>query len=167
VTATRRVPVSPAHFALVDAADYEAVIAAGPWHLLKGHNGKLYAYGGGSRYMHRLIAQTPTGMETDHVNGDGLDNRRCNLRVATPSQNSANMGKPRRPDGSPPASQFKGVCWDKTRSKWMARITVLGKCRNLGRFDCERDAALAYDRAASAAWGEFALLNFSDASVAA
>lgn len=158
---TKRVPVSKSHFAEVDAADYANVVAAGPWQLLRGHNGKLYAHNK-RWYMHRLIAQTPPGMETDHINGDGLDNRRSNLRVATPSQNSANMGKPRRPDGSPHTSRFKGVSWDKSRSKWQSKICVQGKCRNLGRYDSEVLAARAYDRAALAAWGDFAAVNFPD-----
>lgn len=159
--AVRRIPVGDSNFALIDAADAE-LIQGHRWNLLKGHNGKLYASSKARIYMHRLIAGTPVGCETDHINGDGLDNRRANLRVATPSQNRANMGKPARPDGSAHTSRFKGVSWDKARGKWISRIGVNGVSRNLGRYDIEEQAARAYDLAAIAAWGEFALVNFSE-----
>jgi hypothetical protein len=157
----RRVPVGHDHFALIDAADYP-LVAYFNWYLLRGHNGKLYAYTNGAIYMHRLIAGTPAGCETDHENGDGLDNRRVNLRPATRSQNKGNMGKPRRPDGSAHTSQYKGVIWDKARSKWLAKICRHGVTKNLGRYDDEADAARAYDAAAAEHFGEFARLNFPE-----
>jgi hypothetical protein len=150
------------YYALVDAADHD-VVAGYRWRVLNGHNGKLYActmVAGLCVYMHRLVALTPDGYETDHINGNGLDNRRVNLRSATPSQNSANMWKPRRPDLSQHSSRYKGVSWDKSRRKWQAKITVAQRCRSLGRYDRDDDAARAYDAAALAAWGEFAWLNF-------
>jgi hypothetical protein len=157
------IPVAPGHEAIIDARDFD-LVSRHRWMLLRGHNGKIYAYASvtaGSVYMHRLIAGTPDGYETDHVNGDGLDNRRSNLRPATPSQNRANMWKPRRPDGSRHSSQYKGVSWDKARLKWMAKIARDGGHRNLGRYESEVDAARAYDAAAALArWGEFARLNF-------
>jgi len=161
-----RVPVGEGHYALVDRDDLH-LVEGHTWSLLRGHTGKLYAYASGTVYMHRLIAQTPAGMETDHINGDGLDNRRSNLRHATASQNRANTGKPARPDGSRHSSRFKGVSWDRSRGRWQAKITVNGLCRNLGRYDYEESAAAAYDRAALAAWGEFAYLNFPRGRVAA
>ena len=156
---TAYVPVGDLR-ALVDAPDL-ALVSGHTWRPLRGHNGKVYAYANrnGLIYMHRLILGTPPGMETDHRNGDGLDNRRANLRVATPSQNSANMGKPARPDRSAHTSRFKGVSWDRTRQKWLAKICLNGLHRNLGRYESESDAAHAYDRAAIEAWGEFASVN--------
>lgn len=149
--------------ALVDAADADR-IGAVVWSCLRGHNGKCYAHrraGRSSVYMHRLIAGTPDGFETDHINGNGLDNRRANLRTATASQNRANMGKPRRPDGAPHSSRFKGVSWDRSRGKWQAKINVNGRHHNLGRYFDETAAARAYDAAAITAWGDFARLNFT------
>ncbi len=153
------VRVGDAHLALVDAGDLERV-ADYQWRLLRGHNGRLYAYATGLVYMHRLVLGTPPGYETDHINGDGLDNRRANLRVASCSQNSANAGKPRRPGGEPTSSTYKGVSWDRSRSRWQAKIEIDGRCHNLGRYDDEAEAARAYDVAAHVAWGEFARLNF-------
>lgn len=161
---TRRVPAGD-RFALVDAADY-GLVAPFNWYLLHGHNGKLYAYTRGSVYMHRLLAGTRPGDETDHENGDGLDNRRANLRTATRSQNKGNMGKPRRPDGLAHTSRFKGVSWDKSRGRWQAKIQQNRRHRNLGRYDDEIEAARAYDAAAIAHFGEFARLNFPPQAVA-
>lgn len=105
--------------------------------------------------MHReilgLIAGSPDG---DHRDGDGLNNRRNNLRVVTKSQNQMNQQKIR---GN---SRFKGVCWDKSRGKWLATIRFERKSYNLGRFNNESDAACAYDKKAQELFGEFARLNF-------
>lgn len=152
------IPVGPTHFAIVDAADF-ATAEAYKWYVLRGHTGKLYAYSQRT-YLHRLIAGTPKGYETDHINGNGLDNRRANLRTASRSQNSANTWKPRRAGGC--SSKYKGVSWRKGRGKWAAYIQVNGKTTNLGSFASEADAARAYDIAALAAWGQFARLNFPE-----
>jgi hypothetical protein len=112
-------------------------------------------------YMHRLIAGAGPSEEVDHANGNGLDNRKNNLRIATDSQNQANKGKI-RVKGKRGTSQYKGVFWDKARSAWATSITVNKRTRHLGRFSTEEEAARAYDRAAIAAWGEFARLNFEE-----
>jgi len=104
--------------------------------------------------MHRFLMQPPPGMQIDHINGDGLDNRRCNLRLATNTQNRRN-GKAHS-DGT---SRFKGVCWDKFRGRWRADITFENRSIHLGRFHSETDAAIAYDAAARDLFGEFARLN--------
>lgn len=159
---TCRIEIEQGYSATINLGDKELVTPYS-WRLLRGHNGKVYAYAqtkSGPVYMHRLIARTPVGRETDHINGDGLDNRRSNLRVATCSQNSANMWKPRRSDGSSATSRFKGVTWDRSRSKWQAKITVDQHCKSLGRYDSEEEAARAYDAAAVTHWGTFARLNF-------
>lgn len=168
--ATREIDLGNGYVAIVDAADYRTVRPYS-WAPLIGHNGKVYAmaHGGtrrGTVYLHRLIAGTTAGQETDHRDGDGLNNRRANLRTASPSQNRANMGKPRRPDGAAHTSQYKGVTWRKDMDSWSAKITavdpILGRsrCRSLGMFADEAEAARAYDAAALAQWGEFARLNF-------
>ena len=118
--------------------------------------------------IHRLIMERALGRKLkkgehiDHIDGNGLNNRRSNLRVANHSQNLANRGKQR---GSY-SSQYKGVCFAKSRNKWQANISsgfLWGrehKTKFLGRFKCEVEAAEAYDMAALKYFGEFAKLNF-------
>lgn len=143
--------------ALVDDADYDLVMTY-RWNAnLRGNTTYAMAYRRGSGrpsvniMMHKLITGWP---QTDHVNHDGLDNQRANLRPATQSQNQANA----LPRGG--TSRYRGVCWFGRRDKWMARITISGRGVFLGYFTGEEDAARAYDHAALAAWGEYARPNF-------
>lgn len=102
--------------------------------------------------LHRLLIPAARGIEIDHVNRNGLDNRRVNLRPGTPSQNKANRPAPRNN-----TSGYKGVSREGRR--WIAYITV-DRCRyRLGRFDDAWAAAQAYNAAALEAWGEFARIN--------
>lgn len=150
------VPLAGGVVALIDAAD-RALIEARPWRvheIARGQYVRRYAASGSRTiYMHRLILDAPAGLQVDHINHDGLDNRRANLRLASPSQNGANM----RPKGG--VSRFRGVYWNRRRSLWGAQIKVDRVNRNLGGFPSEEDAARAYDEAALAAWGQFATLN--------
>jgi hypothetical protein len=107
--------------------------------------------------IHREIMNAPDGLLVDHKNGDGLDNRRSNLRLATHSQNQCNKLKIK----TKVTSQYVGVHFDKRRSQWATSIRNNGKTIWLGRFDSEIDAAKAYDQAAKKHHGEFARLNFS------
>jgi hypothetical protein len=105
--------------------------------------------------LHRLIMNAPRGLVVDHINGDSLDNRRANLRLATHSQNSCNKKKRKNT-----TSQFRGVCFCKAKGKWDANINLAGKRIWLGSFDSEIEAGKAYDEAAKKYHGEFARLNF-------
>lgn len=106
--------------------------------------------------MHRMVMGFPQDLEIDHINGNGLDNRRQNLRVATRSQNGAN--KPKYKQGA--ISKYKGVGRAKSKTKpWLATIKANGKHVHLGHFYTEEQAAHAYNAAALEAWGEFAYLN--------
>ncbi len=94
----------------------------------------------------------------DHVNGNGADNRRANLRIATRSQNGANRG-PQKNN----TSGYKGVSRDKQR--WQASITVMGVCHRIGGFDTPEEAAVAYDIRAREVFGEYAKLNLPNAPI--
>ena len=108
-------------------------------------------------YMHReVIGDIPDGKEVDHINGNGLDNRKCNLRFCSHKENCQASRKRAKA-----ASKYKGLSWDRHGNNWRARIMNLtGQRLELGRFESELDAANAYDKAALELFGEFAQLNF-------
>lgn len=112
-------------------------------------------------FMHRIIANTPDELFTDHINGDKLDNRKTNLRVATKKDNQGNRPKYKK-DAT---SRFRGVCWHPAGTGYWkadARFTDETKSKRrkfLGLFKRETDAARAWDVWARAYYGEFAKLN--------
>ena len=116
----------------------------------------------GSNYLaHRIIWKYMTGDDPenhiDHKNGNPSDNRFSNLRLATNSENHRNR---RKTAGR--SSKYKGVHFYKNCGKWGAYIKMGGDLTHLGFFEAERDAAKAYDVAASKHFGEFSRLNFPD-----
>lgn len=159
----RRVPLSGAggdKYAIVDCADYSSIISRrGTWYAWKGVRGNLYAHTAcrPTVSMHRLISGAPKGMSVDHVNGNGLDNRRENLRVCTHSENMKNQG-PRN------GRKYKGCYYNPKRLgrlKWSASIRANGKVEFLGRFATEIEAASAYDVASEKLHGVFGRKNFA------
>jgi hypothetical protein len=108
-------------------------------------------------YMHRLIANPPSGMNVDHWDNDGLNNQDENLRICTRSQNAMNTGI-----GQRNTTGYKGITFRKSVNKWQAQIKILGNLRNLGYFSAPEEAARAYDKAAKERFGEFAALNFQE-----
>ena len=110
-----------------------------------------------SEHMHRMIMKAKPGELVDHINGDPLDNRRSNLRIATHAENSRN-GKKGTYGGLPCISKYKGVT--KNGDRLISQIVVDGKHIYLGSFETEEEAARAYDQAAKEHFGEFARLNF-------
>lgn len=165
---TVEIPLTQGKVALLDAADAAAVLQH-TWHAYHSR-GRWYAVRnrtvGPKKQrpitLHRTIMDVPAGLDVDHRNGNGLDNRRANLRVGTRSQNLANAKKRRTVGGKRTASRFKGVYWNKKISKWYGRIQRNGHYAHLGSFASEEDAARAYDRAAREHFGEFACLNFPE-----
>lgn len=112
---------------------------------------------GKTYYLHRVCWFLHYGfwpVETlDHINTNKTDNRLCNLRLATSSQNSAN-----RPLAINNATGYKGVCYNKTAKKFLARVGANPRI-NIGYFDTAKDAAKAYNKVALELYGEFAKLN--------
>ncbi len=102
-------------------------------------------------WMHREILGLTVGQFADHINGNGLDNRRSNLRIATTSQNGAN-----RRVGRNNTSGVKGVAWHKGSKKWQSSICVRGRMIQLGRFYDLKSAECIYKLAAFKFFGEFA-----------
>ena len=153
--------IAAGRVALVDDEDYELVMQY-RWNVFEEtRNGLLHGpYAITSRTvagkprnmrMHQLLTDWP---RTDHINHDGLDNQRHNLRPATGAQNQWNA---RSGSGT---SKYKGVNWDRRYGKWRAVIRPAGRQQHLGYFASEEAAARAYDAAALEIGGEYAYINF-------
>jgi len=154
----REIELTRGKVSLIDDADYESVavfswyarLEGTVWYAIrKAGNGSLRDI-----RMHRLLLGAPDGMQVDHLNGNGLDNRRENLRLCTNRENQQNRAKQSKPS----SSRFKGVSYH-GRGKWQAHIRANGVFRYLGLFASEDDAALAYNVAAKEHFGDFARLN--------
>jgi hypothetical protein len=157
-----RIALADGRVALVDEAD-ASIVRGLRWSVMLRPPGLAYArssipgIGRHGRHilMHRLILDAPAGAMVDHINGDGLDNRRANIRVCSARENRQNS---RRKLSN--VCGFKGV--SPSKSKWMARINTEAGQTYLGVFDRPEDAALAYDQAALRIYGQYARLNFQE-----
>jgi hypothetical protein len=147
---------------LIDAKDWPR-ISGFKWYVSSDGGGRMYVYTYVDKkiYLHRFLLEAPNGQSVDHRNGDPLDNRKANLRLATHQQNMFNCGKRSTYKGKPTASSFKGVTWDKSCGRYKAQIVKDGVNHNLGYFDDPRKAALVYDHTAVDMFGEFAWTNFT------
>jgi hypothetical protein len=151
-----------------DGSVLPGFVDAGDWEKIRGHRwsahkrGMFYVItnvskGEGKKAtlsMHTLLL--PDAEVVDHRDGNGLNNRRTNIRAATQLQNMQNQRKQK----SGTTSQFKGVYWHKATNKWAARIGVNGRQRYLGLFTSEVEAARAYDTKALQHFGDFSKTNF-------
>ena len=103
-------------------------------------------------YLHRLVAKAKPGEIVDHINGNGLDNRRENLRIASPQMNRANCNRENC------TSKYVGVSIQKNRIRVQMKIN--GKVEHFSKFQSEAEAAFFYDVKCKKLYGEKALLNF-------
>lgn len=147
---------------LVSEQDAEKVIAL-PWYARKNRSGVWRVTGFYREHkvtrtitLSRFLLDAPSGLLVDHKDGNGLNNTRDNLRLATKAQNNRN-----RRICTASSNSFKGIV--RVRSgRWEARISVNSVRISLGRFSSDVEAAKAYDSAALHYYGEFARLNFPD-----
>ena len=166
-------PTHGTHHVLLDDDDYDRVIAEGKWYIYRDttsfrlnrevfyvrrstprdENGKQKKI-----HLHRFIMDAPKGKVVDHINGDGRDNRKENLRICTIAENSRNCNRP--PQGK--VGYYGVKLLDEGLKKYEVRITVDKKLTFRGGYYTAEEAALAYDKRAKELHGEFATLNFPD-----
>ncbi len=166
----KQIQLTQGKFALVDDKDFE-MLSQYKWYAHK--SGKTYYAernkDKGVGKMHRLIMNCPEGMVVDHIDHNGLNNQKVNLRICSHAENNRNS-KSRKNS----KSQYLGVSLnikrrttpykdgtprDYTRHTWIAQIETNGKNYNLGRYKTEEEAALAYNAKAAELFGKFANLN--------
>jgi len=144
-----KIPLTNGMFALIDEEDYEK-LSKYNWcaskerkgvyavrKAIKGEKGWINGHESKSLRMHRKILNVDDKTQVDHINGNGLDNRKCNLRIVTARQNCQNKHIPM-------SSKYPGVYWDKRRNKWAVSITINGVKKFLGRFNNEKEAFECY-----------------------
>jgi hypothetical protein len=138
----REIELTQGKVALVDDEDYE-VLSKYNWRV---RNAPKTCYARSNLQknnvqidilMHRVILQAPNGLETDHIDGNGLNNQKYNLRIVTRRGNAQNRHVPK-------TSKFPGVAWYKPKNRWESHMQINGKNRHIGYFDIEEEAYTAY-----------------------
>lgn len=152
-----KIELTCGYYAIVDDEDYEW-LSQSRWHYKQGYAARSSPGKKTLELMHRQILNAPPGMRVDHISGDKLDNRRINLRLATPAENTRN--NKRRKDSK---MLYKGI--SEKGNRYTARIQVDGKGIHLGSYTTAEAAARVYDRAAVKYHGDFARLNFPNESL--
>jgi len=159
----KEIKLTQGKVALVDDEDYE-LVSQKTWYTRRDYS-TCYAISHGPKikgvqktiFMHNFIMDPPNGMEVDHIDRNGLNCQRANLRYGTHQQNCMNQ----RPKNG---AKYKGVILTKD-GYICAAIRINGKYKHLGSFPTEELAALAYDEVAFKYYGEFAYLNFKHESI--
>ena len=150
----KRIPLTKGKYALVDDEDFDWLTGNWKWHLSHGYAQTNFRPLDDERFtmkLHRLLISVPKGYEIDHINGNGLDNQRSNLRLCTHQENMRNRPKNKNKSG------YKGVY--RNHAKWHAAIKHNGKKIYLGNFSKPEDAAKVYDLKAKELFGEFAMFS--------
>lgn len=146
-------------YALTVDREDEARVSSIVWQLSPSKSGRMHFTSPLVGRLSRWLLDAPDGMHVDHINGNTLDNRKCNLRICTHQQNQWNRKK------APGMCRFKGVTFFKRAARsccWVARIESNGKRQFLGGFATTLEAAIAYDDAAATLFGRYAGLNFPE-----
>lgn len=162
----KTIKLSRGYYALVDD-DFQDEFGGLGWFAIKITDTRVYAARwsrGGLKnrkliYMHRYVLGKPTERDVDHIDGNGLNNQRGNLRWASRSDNQANKGISKQN-----TSGYKGVTWNKRLKKWQASISRENQTRYISVHKNIEDAARAYDRECLRVHGEFAVLNFPNST---
>lgn len=156
------IPLTQGKYAIVDTGDYEW-LSRWKWYCDKAERTyyakrRDYENDGKIISMHRIILglNGNVNLQADHINSNGLDNRRSNLRSCTKAENQRNQQIQLRKK----TSRYKGVFFSSLRKKWLSRIKLNQKVMCCGTFTSEAEAAKAYDAKALHLFGEFARLNF-------
>lgn len=152
------ISLSQSQWAIVDLDDV-AIVAGRHWHVWKKPGKTHYAHSNARNVdgrrttiqMHRVLLDSPFGTLTDHRDGNGLNNRRSNLRICSGAENSRN-----RKSRTTSKYGLKGVCWIERNRKFSASIKKCGRGKHLGYFDSAEEAHRAYVSAASEMFGDFA-----------
>ena len=152
----KKILITRGQIVTVDEQDYQE-LSQYKWYLIDGFAARTIKKENKRTtiYMHRVIMDAPIGISVYHINHNKLDNQRENLRLV---KGSARMH--RRPSVKH-SSKYRGVYWCKDKRKWIAEIKVYKKQIRLGRFEVEKDAAVAYDEAARKYYGSLARTNFA------
>ena len=154
-----QIKLSMGYFAIIDEDDFE-LASKHTWYAsvrrkADGSIRTVYAVTRGSKLrLHRLIMNASKGFEVDHIDGDGLNCSKSNMRLATTSENQRNQRI-----GCNNKSGVKGVTWDKERGKWRVSIKINRKSIRIGRFENLEDAAKAYADASLKYHGDFGRLR--------
>lgn len=157
---SKKIPLSQGQFAIVDDEDYQE-LSQFKWHAYWDKTTKSF-YARRSKpnsrssviIMHRVIMNNPNGLQVDHIHHDTLDNRKCNLRTCTASQNMMNRGLFKNNK-----SGYTGVYLCKKSNKWRAQININKKQTYLGMFSNKHEAARVYNRYCKKHHGEFGVKN--------
>ncbi len=159
----KKIELTQGKFALVDDEDFEKINQYKWYFFIGKYAVKNITYNKKQKHllMHRFIMNCPDGLEIDHINNNGLDNQKKNLRVVTRQQNMMNRTKSKNK-----SSIYKGVYIrtiyykNKTYKYWKTSIKLNQQAINLGTFPTEHLAAMAYDIWAIELFGKFAKTNF-------
>ena len=136
----KKIKLTQGKFAIVDEDDYERINKY-KWGYLKTKDGNIYAQRGHrlndnrTLYMHRFIMGEPKGKYVDHINRNGLDNRKVNLRISNNHLNQYN-----RKLNKNNTSGYNGVYWSKKTKRWISQMMIYWKMIRIGSFDSKEDA---------------------------